>query len=244
MPVKLFSRPSSSFSLVEILVAVAFISLILTALSVNMVYTQRSIKNSQMRAKAIDQASACLDKFRNLRDSNIWRDFCARLDPNLNQCQQELGTGVKEYRCNFNYAPSLDETGRCINCFTSASVCNGLDPVEKRDGFTINDSRVNHLGPTCYEENYLVCEEFITNTNNFHYEGKYYISFQRGQLDPNANTVYPTYLGPVNTGCYKTTDSKEFARVSITIEYQDFSNVTQHVTVYQDFAKSDYEAPY
>jgi len=67
-------------SIIEILIAVGLMSMILTALAVNMAYTQRSINNAQLRAKATDYVGSCMRKFRNLRDSNSWPNFCKAID--------------------------------------------------------------------------------------------------------------------------------------------------------------------
>ncbi len=68
-----------ALSIIEILIAVSLISIILTALSINMFYTQKSIKDTQLRAKAINQAQSCLDMFRNLHDSSSWPAFCSKI---------------------------------------------------------------------------------------------------------------------------------------------------------------------
>lgn len=69
-------QTQAALSIIEILIAVGLMSMILTALAVNMAYTQRSISNAQMRSKSTDYVGSCMRKFRNLRDSNSWSNFC------------------------------------------------------------------------------------------------------------------------------------------------------------------------
>lgn len=80
---KLSKKSQEALSIIEILIAVALMSVILTALAVNMAYTQRSINNAQMRAKATDYVGSCMQRFRNLRDSNSWPNFCEAIDGEL-----------------------------------------------------------------------------------------------------------------------------------------------------------------
>ena len=72
-----------ALTLIEIMVAVALIATILTAMSINMVYTQRAIVDASLRTKATDLAESCLMKFRNLRDSNNWGAFCKKINADM-----------------------------------------------------------------------------------------------------------------------------------------------------------------
>ncbi|MBQ6438050.1 hypothetical protein IJJ12_01550 [bacterium] len=77
-------KPLTAISIVEVLVAGALISVIGTGIARALLYAQRSVINARLRAKALNQAQSCLDKFRNLRDSTKWSDFCARLTGDYN----------------------------------------------------------------------------------------------------------------------------------------------------------------
>jgi type II secretory pathway pseudopilin PulG len=77
-------------SIIEILIAVALIAGILTAMSINMVYTQRSIANSRLRSRATDQAASCLNKIRNMRDNNGWSTFCNKLNSAISECNNTV----------------------------------------------------------------------------------------------------------------------------------------------------------
>lgn len=93
-----------AFSLIEILIAITLISLLLTGLSMTLLYSNRAIKDTQYRSQATDQARSCMDVFRNLRDSNSWTFFCQRLttvelSPDGTKIQAHLGddgTDIKD----------------------------------------------------------------------------------------------------------------------------------------------------
>lgn len=74
------STSFAAFSLIEMMVAIAIISLILTGLALMMLYSNRTIQEARLRSSITDQAQSCLDNFRNLRDSNSWAFFCQRLN--------------------------------------------------------------------------------------------------------------------------------------------------------------------
>ena len=61
----------SALSLIEILVAVTLISFVLIALASNIFYTQRVIIDARLRAKAVDQANSCLERWRTARDGML-----------------------------------------------------------------------------------------------------------------------------------------------------------------------------
>ena len=69
----------SALSLIEILVAVTLISFVLIALASNIFYTQRVIIDARLRAKAVDQANSCLERWRTARDGMLWWQFYQRL---------------------------------------------------------------------------------------------------------------------------------------------------------------------
>ena len=105
-----------ALTLIEIMVAVALIATILTAMSINMVYTQRAIVDASLRTKATDLAESCLMKFRNLRDSNNWGAFCKKIDTS-----KIWAVGGKVY---YN-ASGIQNIART----DTLPVCDGTDPV-------------------------------------------------------------------------------------------------------------------
>lgn len=125
-----------AFSLIEILVAVALISMILAGLSVTLLYSSRSVQDTKLSSQATDQAQSCLDVFRNLRDSNSWTFFCQRLSSPLqisagvvsyngkNICDTQNPDNTYQlefYSTGTNFAP-CDSRGRNNNSFETATV--------------------------------------------------------------------------------------------------------------------------
>lgn len=87
------SRRLPATSIVEVLVAAALIGVVLTALAVNMVYTQRTLESTYLRTKALDAAQSCLNRFQAARDNNEWPFFCDRLTSgNLNNLNTSTAT--------------------------------------------------------------------------------------------------------------------------------------------------------
>ncbi len=126
----------SAFSLIEILVAVALISMILAGLSVTLLYSSRSVQDTKLSSQATDQAQSCLDVFRNLRDSNSWTFFCQRLNTSLeisgstvsyngkNICDTQNPDStyqVEFYSTDTNFAP-CDDRGENSNSLETATV--------------------------------------------------------------------------------------------------------------------------
>ena len=81
MPKKITPHTSEALSIIEVLVSGALIGSVLTALAVNMIYTQRMVEEIKSRSKAVDQAYSCLAKFRAMRDmkANTWPYFCGKM---------------------------------------------------------------------------------------------------------------------------------------------------------------------
>ncbi|MDO5561832.1 MAG: type II secretion system protein [bacterium] len=79
---KFKSTSQPALTLIEMLIAVALISVLLTALALTLLYSNRTIQEAQIKSTAVNQAQSCLDNFRNLRDSNTWPAFCSRLADN------------------------------------------------------------------------------------------------------------------------------------------------------------------
>ena len=66
-------------SIIELMVSAALIGMVLTALVVNLMYTQRTLENTFLRSKATDMANSCMNYFRNARDNNEWPIFCNKI---------------------------------------------------------------------------------------------------------------------------------------------------------------------
>ncbi len=141
----------SAFSLIEIIVAVAFISVILTALSMTLLYTNRALKENEYRSQATNQAQSCLDVFRNLRDSNSWAFFCQRLTTlnanNVNGINLPKITSVVNDDlltiCQANssqtgntYDFNISNIGNPTNNYTSSNMCS--DNQRVRISVTVN----------------------------------------------------------------------------------------------------------
>jgi type II secretory pathway pseudopilin PulG len=172
------------------MVACALMSLILTALAINMVYTQRTIKNAQLRAKAVDQANSCMNTFRNLRDSNTWIDFCKRLRvcsdaPNNNQLNYQVRDKPQIECLGFQYTyPVYDPSGY---------IAGGLSLSDVKDYLFQRTSPY-----TTHPYHAVLCPkvEFATNNNNAQYEESTYWLDIKGcgsSNNPVEITVYVKY---------------------------------------------------
>ena len=82
----------AALSIIEVLVATALISTILTTLAVNMIYSQRTIADAQLRTKATDLAESCLNRYRGLRDNVPWNSFCKTIKDSTNNFNKVCGT--------------------------------------------------------------------------------------------------------------------------------------------------------
>jgi prepilin-type N-terminal cleavage/methylation domain-containing protein len=114
MTKRLFNKTRQAMTLIEVMVAVTLVSIIFTTIAVVMVYTQKTIKEAQNRAKAVDAANSCLQRFRIARDSNNWVNFCQKLkvchDNNYFSDHSKVG-------CEFPIYEVYDPiTGECRNC--------------------------------------------------------------------------------------------------------------------------------
>jgi type II secretory pathway pseudopilin PulG len=245
--------PAPAFSLIEVLVAVTLISFILTAISVNMVYTQRSVKNAQLRAKAIDQANSCLNEFRNARDSMLWVDFCKRLK-HCSGAGGTLGVDKDEVQCiGYEYSDyvtcdptdvavctdSCDALGNPSNCPTNC--------MEK----CVDGRWLSNEGTATKPEDITICPEIDFTTimgdksaHGGHYTGQYEVIFN-GTDDndavisgDNARSCYRVGTSPAIAGY------AERAEITIIVHYDDFNGKPQKVKVMQAFAKADNEANY
>jgi len=82
-------------TIVEVLVSAALIGIVLAALAVNMVYTQRTLENTYLRTKALDAAQSCLERFQASRDNLEWPLFCKAMT-------QGFGNLVKQEKIEYS----------------------------------------------------------------------------------------------------------------------------------------------
>ena len=144
---KKINQTQAALSIIEILIAVGLMSMILTALAVNMAYTQRSINNAQLRAKATDYVGSCMRKFRNLRDSNSWPNFCQAINGPvatlnttacgpavINESGQDIGTRTLTV-ATCNTSGSTDENAKVTVTFTYQDLSGNTRTVSQSQEF-------------------------------------------------------------------------------------------------------------
>lgn len=105
----------AALSLIEILIAVALISIIISGLALMMLHSNRNIQETRLRSAINDQAQSCLDNFRNLRDGNPWTFFCQR----LNAKRTGSFTLGSAYNATTGFVPEItfqDATNTLILC--------------------------------------------------------------------------------------------------------------------------------
>lgn len=82
-------------SIIELMVSAALIGMVLTALTLNMARTQRTLENTFLRSKATDMANSCMNYFRAARDNNEWPIFCDRVkNVTVNSTGSPLGGNI------------------------------------------------------------------------------------------------------------------------------------------------------
>ena len=147
--VKYKMSTSEALSIIEVLVSGALIGSVLTALAVNMIYTQRMVEDIKSRSKAVDQVYACLAKFRAMRDmeANTWPYFCEKMISFTNQTR--IGSEIKfkgQYYTDDHriHKSSLTEVKVCDNIGDNTYMVNFL----KSDGATLIDT-VDKMKETC-----------------------------------------------------------------------------------------------
>ena len=119
--VKMKQKPHKNLpglTLIEMLIAVALISMLLTALALVLLQSSRTIQEAQTKSTAVNQAQSCLDNFRNLRDSNTWTAFCAKV------------------KTSFYNATSTNATSTIV--FTKDSSSMTICPAVAGNSYTLN----------------------------------------------------------------------------------------------------------
>lgn len=230
----------SALSLIEILVAVTLISFVLIALASNIFYTQRVIIDARLRAKAVDQANSCLERWRTARDGMLWWQFYQRLKENctsgninnsIRDCNgevcQTVGGWQDEIVCRFPYKlPAYDILNRPAGKFAEDPVLDyNKDPTK----WGIRQGIINCSGGDC-NVNDVICgqpAEEVNNDPNFKlgYHGRYQVSLQ---FEPGSPT-----------------NPEQTITVSVTVQYQDYKGKEKQVQVAQKFSRDiKNELPY
>lgn len=220
------SPAKPALSLIEVMVAVAIVSFVLIALVSNIFYTQRVIIDARLRAKAIDQANSCLERFRNLRDGMLWWQFYQRLDCH---CYQKKGQGdeckltpsspvflsdsgtayQEEIKCQFPFTiPAYDILNRPAGKYADNPVPSSweIGPDEFKEWKKTNQQSIDDT----------ICGQPPDDiaTNNFGYHGKYQVKLN---FDPKLDGQKIT--------------------VVVTVQYQDYRGKDRQVTVSEQFAQ-------
>lgn len=213
----------SALSLIEILVAVTLISFVLIALASNIFYTQRVIIDARLRAKAVDQANSCLERWRTARDGMLWWQFYRRL-----KCHCAKGSNdytyphsgrADEIKCDYPYQlPAYDILNRPAGLYAEKPVLNYHDsPTE------FNDRETKKRGDIT---NDVICgQPKVDNNPNFKlgYHGQYqvHLKFMSGSGTAQEVTVV------------------------VTVQYQDYKGNNKQVQVAQKFSQDiKNELPY
>lgn len=206
----------SALSLIEILVAVTLISFVLIALASNIFYTQRVIIDARLRAKAVDQANSCLERWRTARDGMLWWQFYQRLWEQCAGKSNEYTTPdsgwADEITCNYPYQlPAYDILNRPAGLYADDPVLNYHDSPAK-----FNERETKKHGNIT---NDVICgQPKVDNNPNFKlgYHGQYQVRFEFKPGSPNtAQTV----------------------TVAVTVQYQDYKGKDKQVQVAQKFSQ-------
>lgn len=211
----------SALSLIEILVAVTLISFVLIALASNIFYTQRVIIDARLRAKAVDQANSCLERWRTARDGMLWWQFCRRL-----KCHCAKGSNdytyphsrwADEIKCDYPYQlPAYDILNRPAGLYAEKPVLDFFaDKTEwgRQTRGNVNDTICGQPKPN------------ITDNPNLKlgYHGQYqvHLKFMSGSGTAQEVTVV------------------------VTVQYQDYKGNNKQVQVAQKFSQDiKNELPY
>lgn len=203
----------SALSLIEILVAVTLISFVLIALASNIFYTQRVIIDARLRAKAVDQANSCLERWRTARDGMLWWQFYQRLKCHCAKGGDDYphSEWADEIKCEFPYQlPAYDILNRpaglyaekpVLDFFTDTTVWN------RQTRGNVNDTICGQPKPN------------ITDNPNLKlgYHGQYQVRLK--------------FENPADiTKAQKVT-------VAVTVQYQDYKGNNKQVQVAQKFSQ-------
>ncbi len=209
----------SALSLIEILVAVTLISFVLIALASNIFYTQRVIIDARLRAKAVDQANSCLERWRTARDGMLWWQFYQRLWEQCAGKSNEYTTPnsgwADEIKCEFPYQlPAYDILNRPAGLYAEKPVLDFFtDTTEwsRQTRGNVNDT---------------ICgQPKVDNNPNFKlgYHGQYQVRLKFMSGSGTAQEV----------------------TVVVTVQYQDYKGNNKQVQVAQKFSQDiTNELPY
>lgn len=223
------SPAKPALSLIEVMVAVAIVSFVLIALVSNIFYTQRVIIDARLRAKAIDQANSCLERFRNLRDGMLWWQFYQRLDchcvqgKKLNETCMLSNSSSPAYLKGDDTTTTYQDKIKCEFPFTIPAYDILNRPAGKYADNPVPSSW--EIGPDEFKEWKKTNQQSIDDTicgqppvdiaiNNFGYHGQYQVKLN---FDPNINGQKIT--------------------VAVTVQYQDYRGKDRQVTVSEQFAQ-------
>lgn len=206
----------SALSLIEILVAVTLISFVLIALASNIFYTQRVIIDARLRAKAVDQANSCLERWRTARDGMLWWQFYQRLWEQCAGKSNEYTTPhsgwADEIECGYPYQlPAYDILNRPAGLYAEKPVLDFFftDITEwgRQTRGNVNDTICGQPQPN------------ITDNPNLKlgYHGQYQVrlKFENPADITKAQKVI----------------------VAVTVQYQDYKGNNKQVQVAQKFSQ-------
>lgn len=210
----------SALSLIEILVAVTLISFVLIALASNIFYTQRVIIDARLRAKAVDQANSCLERWRTARDGMLWWQFYQRLWEQCAGKSNEYTTPhsgwADEIECGYPYQlPAYDILNRPAGLYAEKPV---------PDFFTDKTEWNNMQSPGAMKGDVddTICgqpQPNITDNPNLKlgYHGQYQVNLRFKNSADIATAQEVT--------------------IAVTVQYQDYKGNNKQVQVAQKFSQ-------
>lgn len=205
----------SALSLIEILVAVTLISFVLIALASNIFYTQRVIIDARLRAKAVDQANSCLERWRTARDGMLWWQFYQRLWEQCagknNDYTTPYSGWTDEIKCDYPYQlPAYDILNRPAGLYAEKPV---LDHHNDQDKLKWDRQTSGNVNDT-------ICgQPKVDNNPNFKlgYHGQY--------------RVHLRFENPIDI------NEAQKVTVAVTVQYQDYKGNNKQVQVAQKFSQ-------
>lgn len=206
----------SALSLIEILVAVTLISFVLIALASNIFYTQRVIIDARLRAKAVDQANSCLERWRTARDGMLWWQFYQRLRCHCAKDSNDIPYNgwADEIKCKYSYQlPAYDILNRPAGKYAEKPVLDFFTDTAKWNERKSPGAVKGTVDDT-------ICGQPDTNNDpNFKlgYRGRYQVSLQ---FEPGSPT-----------------NPEQTITVSVTVQYQDYKGKEKQVQVAQKFSQ-------
>lgn len=216
----------SALSLIEILVAVTLISFVLIALASNIFYTQRVIIDARLRAKAVDQANSCLERWRTARDGMLWWQFYQRLKCHCAKDGDDIPHSgwADEIKCEFPYQlPAYDILNRPAGLYAEKPVPDFFTDKTEWDNMHLPGAMKGNVNDT-------ICGQPKPNiTDNPNLKLGYH-----GQYQVRLKFENPADI----TKAQKVT-------VAVTVQYQDYKGNNKQVQVAQKFSQDiTNELPY